>query len=361
MAYEIPNVELDYNVDSGPAIQDAIDNSKKAVFIPGRIATGQTLILPFKIGNHIKGHGPSGLIHPNHKLNGGGSSITWIGDKGAVVRAFGNRFTWDGVSIFGHRPQEDSRANIGFQLVRPEDQEEITGTGRGVFNNLTIQGCIVAMSLGRVMETSMCDVLTFEGLTQFEFCKVGFQVKNEMGMGFKFNRLFPREVETIFDFQHGGSLNVDQITVADNTARNLLRIGNTNRNGSAYRFGHVKIDAKNESIMLVNMRNPGEAYISFDQIQRSRRLSGQNERPLQFLIRGNTTLKINGHNGMNVNSIKALDPNPGNVIVLNGCRILPDNPIDLLTKDSQNPVTLILKSCYDINSRGIPDTMLSPD
>jgi hypothetical protein len=73
--------KLDWNHDSGPAIQQTIDTSSKAVFIPGSTLTKQTIVFPAQIGNHIKGHGCHKIINPNHKLAGVGSSIVWGGQS----------------------------------------------------------------------------------------------------------------------------------------------------------------------------------------------------------------------------------------------------------------------------------------
>lgn len=340
--------KLDWDHDSGPAIQQTIDTSSKAVFIPGSTLTKQTIVFPAQIGNHIKGHGCHKIIRPNHKLAGVGSSIVWGGQEGGtIVQFLGNHATWDGVAVWGHLPQQETKAGVGIEFLKPEDSG--TGSGRHSFKDLLIQGCDVGIRCGDLPEMPMADVLVFTGLTGIDSCDIGFQVKNRMGMGYKFNRLLPRKVKTVFDFEWGGSLVVDNTTIVSEETETLLKIHNANPNGSAYKFGHVKVDAINENVMLVDMVNPSEAYISFDQIQRSKRSVGDYSDPLMFRIKGQTTLRINGHNGLDAGSIQAHEES--NVVILDGCRLNVANPLDVLTPESR--ATVFITNCYDSSGRAI--------
>lgn len=313
-------------------------------YIPGPTELDETMVLPNQIGGHVFGLGKLASSNPNHSHSGEGSALYWAGeDGGTMVRIEGNNGSWRGVSLHGRVHRGEKRASIGIHVERPD--ERTTGTGRWTFNDMHVQDCEVGIQCGTDKMMGMCDVLTFGGLTSFDQCDVGFRVKNRMGMGFCFGRVFPRLTPIAFDFEHGGSLSVAMVTVPNEKSGVLLRVHEPNSNGSAYQFGHVKVDAANESSLLVEQLNPGEAYYQFDQIQRSKRPIGKYN-PKQFVLKEGAVLRINGHNEIEAGCIEA---GPGCVVILDGCRITADRVRDVASPGT----TLMTANCYDRNNQRI--------
>lgn len=226
----------DGKADDTQAIQEAlnlVDANGSDILIPaGTYRITQTLTLKTHAGRGttLRGQGSTPWKHWPKT-----STLKWDGaEGGTLIHTAGI----GGSQFMNMNFDGNNKAGILFLATTPKGWGNMLNS----MYNLNLYNADIGIQMGETAGEHNDSDFLFEQIT-FAKLKKGFLVKNDQGVDFQFNFVFALGCQTVFDFERGGNVMVNN---AQLTNCNLfLQIGGGGRNVGTFLMNNVRVESSN--------------------------------------------------------------------------------------------------------------------
>jgi len=238
--------------------------------IPGYNGGKPFHALPHGLEIRCGGGWANGRFGATYRTNDRTAGFVWVGDTDKpMIRlcGHGNRIRanlYGYPYIQGADVPKKPRCRAAIELVQPPNWTPCGHHDLAV----TATGFDKAINIPAATRTTHCDHLLFERLLTRD-CLTTFYADNDQAVNHKFNLVehyCPRGVQsTVFDYQQGGDMKADMVTVTGNYGATVLRLGSPNENLSSYLIDGLSVDRA-----LLKSTQRGEGYFRLFELKSNR-------------------------------------------------------------------------------------------